>query len=430
MNHPIPTDHQSSRGAAAAWGRLHRHLPRRGLRDPGRHRRGLLRAARAAAAAGTAVLVLLGAAGALAPLSAMTMESPEWKALIAAAKTEGALSVAGYGSRSYAPVYKHFGEKYGISMTIQYAGGREHATRILAERSGGIYAVDVGHVGANTVNRRLIPAGALTPIRPLLVLDEVTDPKNWYGERLWFTDPAQKYVFAHSADFEQTFEFFINTKVVKPSDLAALKSPHDLLLPKWRKKIVALSPMLGQSGNSYFRYTLLPAPFGPEWMEKFIKGGNAVFVTNSRLIENGLAGGKYAFAIFPHSPPLDRMERQGLPIKRVEQSFEGAPGIMTAGAPTQTVQVYDRAPHPNAAKLFVNWLLSREGMTYVHDHVLDAPNPRNSLRKDVPKTNVRKGTMPEPGKTYFAVDLVPKYQSQRQGIMKKVQGWYKESLKK
>lgn len=360
----------------------------------------------------------------------MTMESPEWKKLAEAAKAEGTLSVAGYGSRAYEAVYNQFSKKFGIKMIVAYAGGSEHADRILAERRAGRYAVDIGHVGANTVNRRLIPAGALAPIMPFLVLDEVTDTSKWYGNRHWFTDPDQKYVFAHSADFEQTFEFFINTKVVKDSDVAALKSPDDLLAAKWRKKVVALSPMMGQSGNSYFRYAVLGEPYGATWMEKFVKSGNVEFVTSSRLIEDGLAGGKYAFAVFPNAAPLDRMQKQGLPVKRVEHSFSGAPGIMTAGAPTQTLQVYDKAPHPNAAKLFLNWLLSKEGLTYVHDNVREPPNPRNSLRKDVPKTNVFPGSIAKPGVKYFAVDLVPEYQSKRRATMKKIQGWYTETYAK
>lgn len=370
-------------------------------------------------------LAMLGLTTLARPAMAVTMDSPEWKALMAAARAEGTLSVAGYGSREYDDVYTEFSKKYGIKMVISFAGGSEHADRILAERRAGIYAVDVGHVGANTVNRRLIPAKAVAPIKPYLMLDEVTDPTNWYGDRLWFIDEQQQYVLAHSADFERAFVLFINTKLVKDADLAALRSPDDLLSEKWKKKVVALSPNVGQVGNSYFRYSILPKPFGLEWMERFVKSGMIEFVSNSRLIEDGLAGGKYAFAVFPNAPPLDQMEKQGLPVKRIEHEFSDVPGIMTAGAPTQAVQVYDRAPHPNAAKLFVNWLLSREGMTYVHDHPTNSPFARNSLRKDVPKTNVDPATLPVAGVEYYAVDALPEFQSQRDGIMKKVQDWYK-----
>ena len=371
----------------------------------------------------------LGFVGSPVTVRAMTMDSPEWQALIAAAKTEGALSIAASSSRDYDPVYAEFAKKFGIKTVISYGGGSEHADRILAERRAGIYAVDVGHVGGNTVNRRIIPAGAVAPIMPFLVLDEVKDPGNWYGDKIWFVDADQKYVIAHSADFEQAFEIFANTNLVKDSDIAALKSPYDLLSDKWRKKIVALSPMLGQSGNSYFRYALLPS-YGLGWMEKFVKSGIVEFVTSSRLIEDGLAGGKYAFAIFPIAAPLDKMQGQGLPIKRYEHLFEGVDGTMTAGSTAQVVQAYDRAPHPNATKLFLNWLLSKDGQTFVHDKLRNAPNPRNSLRKDVPKTNVAPSTIPVEGVKYYPIDLLPEYQAQRDDVMKKIQDWYSEANKK
>ena len=149
----------------------------------------------------------LAVVAAPAAVMAMTVDSPEWQALIAAAKAEGQISIVASSSRDYDPVYNQFAKKFGIKTVISYGGGSEHADRILAERRAGIYAVDVGHVGGNTVNRRIIPAGAVAPILPLLVLDEVKDPANWYDNQLWFGDADQKYVIAHSADLTWLSKF-------------------------------------------------------------------------------------------------------------------------------------------------------------------------------------------------------------------------------
>jgi ABC-type Fe3+ transport system substrate-binding protein len=48
-------------------------------------------------------------------------------------------------------------------------------------------------------------------------------------------------------------------------------------------------------------------------------------------------------------------------------------------ATTYTVLLYNRAPHPNAAKLFINWFLSKEGQTAWCKEI-----PTNSARTDVP----------------------------------------------
>ena len=378
-----------------------------------------------------ALVVAGGATAALAaiPTCGKAAQSDQiWKDMIAAAKKEGVLSVAASGRRNYTKVYDHFSKKFGIKMVISYGGGRQHATRILAERSGGIYAVDVGHVGGNTVNRRLIPNGAVAPIADYLVAPQVTNTSCWYGNRHWFIDQHQKYSFVHSSDFTTKFAMFINTKKVSKADLKALKSPYDIFTDRWKKKIVALSPLEGQSGNSYFRYGILPS-FGPKWMKKFIQGGYVEFHARSKLIEDGLARGKYHLAIFPYSRPLTKMRKQGLPVKRVWQKFENVDGIMTGGATAQAVHVYDRAPHPNAAKLFVNWLLSQEGQTFIHDNVRGGSDPRNSNRVDVPKTNVDPETLPKKGTNYYPIDLLPKYQKQRKQVMKQIQDWYKASHK-
>ena len=349
-----------------------------------------------------------------------------WKEMVDAAKAEGKISISASGNRTFTAVYNEFSRKFGIETVISYGGGSEQATRMLAERKGGIFAVDVGHVGANTLNRRLLPAGAMAPMEPILVLPEVKDPKQWYGDRHWYADSEEKYAFVHSADFMTAFTIHINTKLVKDADLAVLKSPRSFFDPKWKKKIVALSPMEGQAGNSYFRYGLLEG-FGMGWMKELIQGGNVDFVADSRLIEDGLARGKYAITLFAIQEPLDKMERQGLPLKRVNIEFEGVDGVVTGGSTSQIVEVYDRAPHPNAAKLFVNWLLSRDGQMFIYNNLKNPPDPRNSLRKDIPKANVDPTTIPKAGVKYEAIDMLPEYLNQRDDVMKKIQGWYKEA---
>ena len=53
-----------------------------------------------------------------------------------------------------------------------------------------------------------------------------------------------------------------------------------------------------------------------------------------------------------------------------------------------TLALVNRAPHPNAAKVFINWLLSRKGQIALQKNMLDAENPTDSLRIDIPKDDV------------------------------------------
>ena len=61
----------------------------------------------------------------------------------------------------------------------------------------------------------------------------------------------------------------------------------------------------------------------------------------------------------------------------------------------------NRAPHPNAAKVFINWLLSREGQS-LFQRVISLPgDARNSRRIDVSKDHVPTSEARRDKMTYF-----------------------------
>jgi len=53
-----------------------------------------------------------------------------------------------------------------------------------------------------------------------------------------------------------------------------------------------------------------------------------------------------------------------------------------------TLALLNRAPHPNAAKVFINWLLSRRGQLSLQKTQAGAESPADSLRVDIPKDDV------------------------------------------
>lgn len=95
--------------------------------------------------------------------------------------------------------------------------------------------------------------------------------------------------------------------------------------------------------------------------------------------------------------------KQGLPIGQIVELKEG--GTMTSGG--GTISLIDKAPHPNAAKLFVNWLLSREGQLEFQRR-----NGSDSLRVDIPKQNVLPENRRLDGVDYFDGDD-PKFSDRR-----------------
>ena len=53
-----------------------------------------------------------------------------------------------------------------------------------------------------------------------------------------------------------------------------------------------------------------------------------------------------------------------------------------------TLALVNRAPHPNAARVFINWLLSRKGQMALQRNMLNTENPADSLRIDIPKDDL------------------------------------------
>ena len=63
------------------------------------------------------------------------------------------------------------------------------------------------------------------------------------------------------------------------------------------------------------------------------------------------------------------------------------------------VLLFDRAPHPNAAKLFINWLLSKEGQ-----QIWSAGAKQNSRRSDVAAVNPEKRLTPAEVTKYLKIN--------------------------
>ena len=67
------------------------------------------------------------------------------------------------------------------------------------------------------------------------------------------------------------------------------------------------------------------------------------------------------------------------------------------------MSLVNRAPHPNAAKVFINWLLSREGQAAVQQHLAAEGNIRESLREDISKDVIPSSQRRDPKVKYVMI---------------------------
>ncbi len=341
----------------------------------------------------------------------------EWEALIAEAKAEGELSLVFGGSagRNYRTLIDHFQELFGIQVIFSPGSGSKQTERVLAEQSAGEFLVDVLMIGGTSAER-LTAANGLQPIRPWFIHPEILDESGWYKEQLWFTDAERQFVLNNGATASPVnLTMRYNTELVSQADIDGWGSIFDFLDPKWTGKIVALTPETGGAGGTYYGLMANPTVDAEAFLNKLFDPALDVFFTEDfRLIADGVANGKFAFGILIGSAgrDIDKLEELGLPVKELIKELKEGYDLSGAGS-GDNIMVPINPPHPAAAKLFLNWYLSREGQ--IAKHQISDGNPNPSLREDIPcDGNVKQANCRVAGKDYFYPTTDPAYTSRRE----------------
>jgi ABC-type Fe3+ transport system substrate-binding protein len=345
----------------------------------------------------------------------------EWATLIAAAKREGRVEIAAGGepSRNYRPLLSVFQNKFGIEAELSTGNARDTVNRVLAERRAGSFTIDIGLIAHNTAQRRLVPAMALTPIEPLLIHPEVTNKSLWLGNRYYYADTEQKYVFLYTARPENSWQYWYNTKSASQKEIASIKSLEEFLRPQWKGKMASLA-IEDPSGLASLIHLYLAPDAGPEWVKRYMFEMDVTFVGDRRLLQNWLTQGKFPLQ-FPASSvdELLKLAKAGLPIKAGEIAKK-SPGLILGGS-SCCIEAFDRPPHPNAAKLFLNWFLSKEGQAEVNriKGFLQA-----SLRADIGFGSVDPEAQRRRGISYRFDEAEPWRAEKSNEAVKQIQAWW------
>jgi iron(III) transport system substrate-binding protein len=326
-------------------------------------------------------------------LGAQADRQNDWDTTLRAAESEGQLTIYGC-CYDYDRILEGFKKKFHkIKVATVAQPGGQLSSKILAERRGEKYLPDVVGAGANTLHDALYTARALAPLKPALILPEVLDQTKWHEREHRYIDPERQYIFAFVAN-SQSGQVSYNVDVVNPAEF---KSYWDLLAPKWKGKMVSLDPTsFGMGAALQFLY------YNPELGAAFIRRlygeMQPALSRDARQMTDWLASGKYALCIrCTAGGEVTKAKRQGLRIEYLDSdSWKEGGSSSAAGG---TLGLMSRAPHPNAAKLFINWFLSREGQIAMQK--FGRPDAHNSRRIDIPKDDVDPYNRLEPGKKYF-----------------------------
>jgi len=327
-----------------------------------------------------ALLALLLAASA-------AQADPRWDALVAAAQKEGEVDVHGGPGKLYEEALtKGFARAFpAIKVNYFGASGRDAVPKIVREREAGIYSWDVYIGGSTSTVESLKPAGAFQPLLSALILPEVLDDAAWFGglNGEWM-DKEKKFVFGFEANVTPTA--LINWDYLKHDQLT---SYDDLLKPQLAGKIVWDDPRRPGQGVDVAQRLLLN--YGEDYLERLFSQQKIVYSGITRQTAEWVVRGTYPIGIgtsFEQTKPF-----QDMGLGKNIAAFDVPLPHPGRGAGYGTVALMDHAPHPNAAKVYINYLLSKAGQT---DWIITTENSR---RLDVPKASPE--TFPKAGVDYI-----------------------------
>ncbi len=277
--------------------------------------------------------VALTAAWLFAALPAQA-RAEDWAKVVQAARQEGTVVVYATSSGdTYRPIFDLFQKRYGIRVSHVGGRGNEFPQRIRTEQIAGRFNGDVTINGQGSLIRHghdgnLQPYGSVPNqrlLQPGAVPDKLSLPV-----------------------FFASWAILVNTRLVKPGQEP--KSWLDLLDPRWRGKIILDDPRVPSAGSA--RFASMRLNFG-EGYERRMHGQKPV-ITMDTGARRRLLLGEFAIMIDGYKFWLDDQKRGGrLPLKIVVPKE----GVISARFDAGMLR---KAPHPNAARLFINFLLSPE----------------------------------------------------------------------
>jgi iron(III) transport system substrate-binding protein len=296
-----------------------------------------------------AALVLVLIFGWVSSACAQTAWQTDWERIQAAARKEGKVVVAIPLNPDLRKVLDGvLRSRFGIEPEFLVGQSSVYARRVADEYQAGVRYFDVIIAGIENLLDRLLPMGAVEALEPYWILPEVKDPKNWWGGHL-YADKSKRFVYIPYAYTSSSVWY--NGDLVKPEELGTF---DDLLHPKWKGRIGLLDPRGGGVGLGLWSFLWMTK--GEEFLKRLLQQ-NPFIQLERRVLGESLARGKIAITVGPSYYTFVSFIKAGIPIKPFPRFKEGTFVTFGSGPPV----VIKNAPHPNATKVFVNWLLSKEG---------------------------------------------------------------------
>ncbi len=278
--------------------------------------------------------------------------------IVAAAKKEGTLTMyTTFAEKDQPTLIRPFEAKYGVKVNIWRSGTDKVLQRTLSEAAARRYDVDVIHFGSpemEALSREKVLQAVSSPVHKELQPGSVPAHREWAATLLsvW----VQVY----------------NTQLVKKQDLP--KTYKDLLDPKWKGRLG-----IEAKDEDWFASVVDIMGGGEKGLKFFrdlVRQNGISARTGHTLLNNMVIAGEVPLALTVYNYMPEQAKKKGAPI----DWFALEPAVARSNA----IGVARRAPHPNAALLFYEYMLG-EGQQYLvkMDYVpsnTKAPSPLKNVK--------------------------------------------------
>jgi iron(III) transport system substrate-binding protein len=298
-----------------------------------------------------AALIVVAWSLLLPPTAAFALD--DWATVLANAKKEGVVVVHGAPGKGYNHVLVGAFNKAHPDIKVQFSGANSSVEipKVLRERQAGMFNWDVWVSGPTGALGTLKQAGFFQPLRPIL-RPEVTADDKWIGGfAAGWMDNGHSLFYAFDGTAQNPVK--VNWDVVPRASFTSLA---DLTKPEFAGKIVMHDPRVSGTGNGSSQ-TLFHT-LGEAGLVKLYKN-QVVYTLNGHQVAEWVVRGRYPIGIGLEPNDLNDFQSQGIGtnISPVPDSFFKIQQISVGFG---GVGLVDRAPHINAATVYINWLLSEE----------------------------------------------------------------------
>jgi hypothetical protein len=307
----------------------------------------------------------------------------EWDKTLAGARREGTIRIiSGSSSTNNIPSFeKAFADLTGGKVEFTELRAPDIIARLPEEYAARQYNWDIILLGGSSgISERLDQAGVLGNLNEAFIFPDLTKDETWIGgfSDIWVDNDTRMYKIHHQAELSQGSQWWVNRQAIPESRFNKLEDVFTI--PELRGKFCTFDPRV--EGASDANFGQIAGMYGSDMVRRLYKELDVVVLRDyGKLTQDTLHGAclisvgarmqdLHAEGVGLHIQPFN-VFRPGIAPEyagkvvatccgegKQKPTLEGWVG---GGSAYTMLAIAKNPPNPNAAKVFVNWLLSKEG---------------------------------------------------------------------